>query len=92
MFLKVYKWFDMSLEVLYFVFQFKYLLQSRFVYFKPYHLMFNFLIRRKNMYEMKQDMQKSTGTVWETLKSNNIFILFLAVKFLQWKYSSDANI
>ena len=64
-----------------FLYKLKFLLQKDFRFFKPYLHICNFLIRRKNMFEMKREEDQYSNKVLEILSKYNIFLLFLFVKY-----------
>ena len=74
-----------------FLYKLKFLVQKDFRYFKPYLHFWNFLIRRKNTFEVKQEEESYSNGFFSLLSKYNIFLIFLFVKYWQW-YFSQSNV
>ncbi|CAI2377318.1 unnamed protein product [Moneuplotes crassus] len=70
-----------------FLYKLKYLLQQDFKFFKPYLHLCNFLIRRKNMFELRTEEEKYSNKVVGVLSKYNVFIMFIFIKYCQWYFS-----
>lgn len=74
-----------------FMYKLKFLVQKDFRFFKPYLHFWSFLIRRKNMFELKREEDAYSNKLFGFLSKYNIFFIFLFVKFWQW-YFSQSNV
>ena len=88
---RFYKYFDAIIGVVNFLFQLTYLLLPKQNFYKCYFWMFSLIVRRKNAFERKQDSPNGALGFWGLFWQYNIFLLFLAVKFLQWYFSQDSK-
>lgn len=73
------------------MYQLKYLLQRDFSFFKPYLHFCNFVIRRKNSYEMGEEENAYSNPLLNILSKYNVFLMFMFVKYCQW-YFSQSNV
>ena len=91
-YLKIIPILNASFEFTNFMYQLKFLVQRDFRFFKPYWHLCNFLIRRKNLFEEKQDEEEMNANLISTvLGKYNVFLMFLFVKYCQW-YFSQSNV
>lgn len=90
-YLKVIPVANSLFEFAVFMYQLKFLLQRDFRFFKPYLHLCNFLIRRKNTFELKQEEERYPNQLISLLSKYNVFLMFLFVKYCQW-YFSQSNV
>ena len=80
-------------EILIFIYQFKHLVDPKFVHFKPYLHFFRIAVRFYNGYEQKQvAKQYEKRPILSFFKQYSIFALFLAMEACRWYFSTrDSN-
>lgn len=77
-----------AVEVSLFSYQFRYLVDPKQKYFKPYLRATSIMVRRQNQFEMRQENEKSgSSVVMQLFQQYNIFALFLFMKYCEWHFS-----
>jgi peroxin-12 len=72
-----------------FLYKLKFLVQGDFKFFRPYLHFWNFLIRRKNIFELQREEKSYSHPALSFFAKYNVFLIFLFVKFCQWYFNQD---
>ncbi|TNV76516.1 hypothetical protein FGO68_gene4639 [Halteria grandinella] len=79
-------------EMSLFSYQFRYLVDSKAQYFKPYLRISGILVRRMNHFEQRQaSMQEGGSLVLRMFQQYNIFLLFLFMKYCEWHFRNNTT-